>query len=327
MLRTPRAIEKTGDDRPATSLRAFVWRMTGWHQVWVCLLAVVAATLILVPLDLQRRIVDGPISDRNFDGLIRLGLIYMGVVLLHRVVKFVQLAWQAWLAESAVLYVRSHLIGLFRDRDPEDRRAGEAVSIVNAEVDRLGGFAGQAPSQACANVALLVGILAYMLWLSPAIAGVSVALVVPQIALTPLIQKRLNRLLDQRLTMLRGLGEDLSGETVEATGGRLHRIFRNRIASQVLKILMKSVLNTLNLLAPLAVLGWGGYLVIQGETTVGVLVAFVSGFDRLSNPIRELLTFYRTAEHARVQHESIARWMGGITDHGPARLSKAGADG
>jgi ABC-type bacteriocin/lantibiotic exporter with double-glycine peptidase domain len=73
---------------------------------------------------------------------------------------------------------------------------------------------------------------------------------------------------------------------------------------------MKAVLNTLNLLAPLAVLGWGGYLVIEGKTSIGVLVAFLSGFDRLAAPVRELLTFYRTAMQAAVQHASIARWMG-----------------
>ena len=98
-------------------------------------------------------------------------------------------------------------------------------------------------------------------------------------------------------------------QPVAVEEGRLSGIYRNRMAFEFWKNLMKAVLNTLNLLAPLAVLGWGGYLVIQGETTVGVLVAFISGFDRLAAPVRELLTFYRSAQQAAVQHEQIAKWM------------------
>ena len=309
MLMHPKAIRRTGDDTPVRSLSQFVWRMTGRHQIGVCLLAAGTAALNLVPVDLQRRIIDGPISDGNLDGLLLLGLVYLGVVLLHRVLRFFQLQWQSWLSESAVLYVRNHLIGLYRRRDPKGAHAGEAVSIVNAEVDRLGGFAGQAPSQAFSNMTMLVGILGYMFWMAPEIAALSVALVLPQILLLPVIQRRLNRLVNRRILMLRALGEDLGQESIGHTGDRLTGIFRNRMEFQFWKNLMKAILNTLNLLAPLAVLGWGGYLVIQGETTMGVVVAFLSGFDRLAAPVRELVTFYRTAQQAAVQHASIARWM------------------
>jgi len=35
----------------------------------------------------------------------------------------------------------------------------------------------------------------------------------------------------------------------------------------------------------------------------------VSGFDRISGPIRELITFYRNRAQAGVQHDMIAAWM------------------
>lgn len=308
-LKRPKKVRRTGDDSPATSLAAFVWRMTGKQQVWLCLLAVATAVIGLAPVDLQRRIIDGPISDGDIQGLIWLCLLYLGIVVLHRVLRLFQLLWQSWLSESTILYVRNHLIGLYGKRDPEDRHPGEAVSIVNAEVNSLGGFAGQAPSQAFANISMLVGMLGYMLWMSPEIAGLSLALVLPQVLLMPVIQQRLNRLVNERILMLRALGEDISSEPVAVEKGRLMGIYTNRMAFEFWKNLMKAVLNTLNLLAPLAVLGWGGYLVIQGQTTVGVLVAFLSGFDRLAAPVRELLTFYRSAQQAAVQHEQIAAWM------------------
>lgn len=50
-------------------------------------------------------------------------------------------------------------------------------------------------------------------------------------------------------------------------------------------------------------------MVMMGETQVGVIVAFLSGFDRLSSPIRELISFYRVAAQASVQHRLIGEWM------------------
>jgi ABC-type bacteriocin/lantibiotic exporter with double-glycine peptidase domain len=39
----------------------------------------------------------------------------------------------------------------------------------------------------------------------------------------------------------------------------------------------------------------GGYLVTSGATTIGTVVAFISGFQRLADPSRELLAYYRLA--------------------------------
>jgi ABC-type bacteriocin/lantibiotic exporter with double-glycine peptidase domain len=72
---------------------------------------------------------------------------------------------------------------------------------------------------------------------------------------------------------------------------------------------MKSTTNLLTNSAPLSVLLMGGWLVIEGRTTVGVVVAFLSGLQRLEDPLRELLNVYRLAAQARVRHDMIARWM------------------
>lgn len=65
-------------------------------------------------------------------------------------------------------------------------------------------------------------------------------------------------------------------------------------------------------MGPLVALIMGGYLVIQGQTTIGTVVAFVSGFERISGPWRDLLNFYREYEQAKVQHQMIAEWIKGV---------------
>ena len=35
----------------------------------------------------------------------------------------------------------------------------------------------------------------------------------------------------------------------------------------------------------------------------------MTGFERLANPLRELLAYYRIAAQSNVQHKMIAEWM------------------
>ena len=310
----PREIPRTGDDTPARGILAYARRMTGWHQVCACLLALVVAGLNLAPIELQRRLIDDAIAPGDARLLMILGGVYVAVLVLHRALKFVLGVYQGWLTESAALYTRRHLLGLYRDRVAERgaEESGKAVSIIHTEVDKLAGFVGEGPSQACVNMAMLMGVIGYMAMVQPKIAALSLLFLIPQILLTPVMQNRLNRLTESRVALLRALSDGITaGEARDdpPTNRLIGDVFSNRIRFYAWKFLMKGTLNLLNGLAPLSVLVWGGWLAIQGETTVGVLVAFVSGFEKIASPIRELITFYRTCAQAGVQHDLIADWM------------------
>ncbi len=314
-----RTVEKTGDDTAASSLMSYLWRMTGWHQVWACLLAVIVALLNLAPIELQRRIVNEVVETQNVPLLMQFGMLYLGIIVLHQAVKFALNTYQVWMTESTNLYTRRHLLGLYGTtiEDDEDDSTGRVVSIVGTEVDKLGGFVGEGLSQSCANVALLLGVMGYMVVVEPTIALFAIGFLIPQIIVTPLMQRYLNKLVERHVGYMRSLGDtvsDLDGAHEEGDLGILKKIFNNRLRFNMLKFLLKAVLNLLNSLGPLSVLLYGGYLVMMGETQVGVIVAFISGFDRISGPVRELVGFYRVAAQANVQHRMIAKWMAKVTD-------------
>ncbi len=309
----PREVARTGDDSAAATVWGYVWRMTGWHQVASCLFAVSVAVLNLVPIELQRRIVNEVVETQNVPLLIQFGLAYLAVILIHQLAKFGLRMYQGWLIESTNNYTRRHLLKLYGGQVADtEGGAGKVVSIVGSEVEKLAGFVGEALSQACANVAILLGVIIYMFVVEPAIALFALAFMVPQIVLTPFMQRRLNDLVEERVQYLRTLGDHISEmDTPMEKGGPpiLARILSNRMKFNLLKFTLKAALNLMNALGPLSVLIYGGYLVMQGQTQVGVIVAFISGFERISGPVRELVGFYRVAEQARVQHDMIAKWM------------------
>ncbi|WP_295311319.1 ABC transporter ATP-binding protein [Roseobacter sp.] len=317
LKRSPREVRKTGDDSAAGSLLTYVWRMSEWHQPATCLLAVFVALLNLVPIELQRRIVNEVVETRDIPVLVKFGIAYVGVTLAHQLVKYVLWIYQSWLTESATLYTRRHLLHIYEERrngaeEEVNDRSGRTVSIVGAEVEKLGGFVGEAISGACANLAMLLGVVVYMFVVEPQIAVFALAFLVPQIILTPFLQRRLNDLVEERVSMLRDLGDAISDsekDTRDRGPGLIKDIYTNRMRYFILKFILKSSLNLLNSLGPITVLLFGGYLVMQGEVQVGVIVAFLSGFDRISSPLRELIGFYRIAAQASVQHSMIAKWM------------------
>jgi ABC-type bacteriocin/lantibiotic exporter with double-glycine peptidase domain len=163
------------------------------------------------------------------------------------------------------------------------------------------------------NLTLLVVTVVYMAVVQPMIALFSLVFLLPQAIMTPLLQERINRLVEKHLGLVRRLGDqvielDEGNRRDTAVKFTAVSIFRNRVRLYVWKYGLKSLLNFANAMGPLSVLIVGGYMVIQGQTTLGIVLAFVSGFERLSQPIRELVTFYRDAAQTKVQIEMVADW-------------------
>ena len=303
----PDRIASTGDDSPVGSLAAFVWRMSRWRQLGLGALALLAAALDLAPIELQRRIVDDALMRKDLGLLLTLGALYAGALAAQRAVKLALGLLQGWLGESATYYCRRHLMRLWSRRAPG--REGEAVSITGPEIDQLGGFVGAGPSSAIGAAGLLLGVIGYMLWTAPQAAGVSLALLTPQFLIAPLVQRKINALTEQRVGRLRDYGDAVSERDPERADDLACTLYRNKIGITLWKQIQKGALNLLNAAAPLGLLLYGGWMVIEGETTVGVLVAFLSGFQRITEPVRDLLRFYRDCSNNGVRHQMIARWM------------------
>jgi ABC-type multidrug transport system fused ATPase/permease subunit len=325
----PVRIRRTGDDTPARSLYGYVWRMSGWQQAWLSLLAALVAGLSMAPLELQRRIVNNAIGGENLELLVRLAAVYLAVVLVQTGLKYLLRVGQGWVSESAIRYTRRHLLGLYRGRRPSpghddqeirDDDKGRAVSIIGAEVELLGGFVGEAVAEPLVNAGMMLAILGYMFVVEPVLAAACLVFFVPQAIAVPAIQRVINRFIERRIGLLRDFGEQIAhaGEEHSARAepdrdldyqAKLNAIYGNRIRIYLLKFASKGLVNFFNNLAPVVALVAGGYLVIVGQTSLGVVVAFISGFDRLADPLRQLVTFYTLAAQSRVRHEAIARWM------------------
>jgi ABC-type bacteriocin/lantibiotic exporter with double-glycine peptidase domain len=293
----------------------YVWRESRRHQIWLCLLAGAVFPLTMVPLELQRRIVDHAIGNQNLGLLWLLGGVYVVVVLLQGGLKYALRWYRGLVGERAIRRLRARVQQAHR-RDTgstaDDVGRGESVSIVSNEVERVGGFIGESLSEPVLQVGIFVSVLGYMLAVQTTIALVSLAFFVPQAIVVPLLQRAANRRAKRKVRLVRELGELLVIPPDDRGAGyrdRLDGVYGVRLQYYALKFLIKFLNNLLNQVAPLSVLMVGGYLAIQGATTIGTVVAFISGFQRLADPSRELLAYYRLAAETRVQYRLIASWL------------------
>ncbi len=307
----PLPLAPLGPDGPPERLPGYIFRVSRWPQIGLAALALCLTFLGLAPLELQRRIIDDAIIPGERGLLIELAGLYLATVLAHNAVKFLMKWLQGWLAESAVRRARGMLLAHERQgREAGGRAQGASVSVLGSELDRLGGFIGSGPSMAVANLAMLAGVVGYMVAVKPELAWISLLLLLPNILLTPMLQRRLNALTRVQVATLRGFGDSvLDGCGPEVTTPMLDTLYANRMAFHVWKNVLKTALSLLGAAAPLSVLVVGGMLAIEGEASAGVIVAFLSGFQRIAGPIRDLLTFYREAAQAGVRYEMVRRWM------------------
>ncbi len=93
------------------------------------------------------------------------------------------------------------------------------------------------------------------------------------------------------------------------------QIFDIRMHISWLKYFLKFFNNLLGHLGPLSVLLVGGWLVIRGQTEVGTIVAFISGFERISDPWCQLITFYRSVSNARVMYKLVVDTFPPLSPH------------
>jgi putative ABC transport system ATP-binding protein len=276
-------------------------------------------------LDLQKRIINQAIGQRNFDALLWLCGAFLGAVLLNGALKYVKQNLEGYISETMLRDLRGELYNrILRFPLPhlKSTSTGQLVAMILGEVEDLGGYFGLALSTPAFHGAMLIGTLGYMVYANPWMAMVSMVLFPIQIVFIRRLQRKVSQMSRDRVRMVRGLSdriqESVSGlqeiyanDTVAYESGRyrhqLQRIFKIRLNIYNLKYLIKWINNFLEKFGQFLLLLVGGWLIIHHPDTfnLGILVAFLSAYSQLNEPWRELINFFQLKENARVKYEQV----------------------
>jgi ABC-type bacteriocin/lantibiotic exporter with double-glycine peptidase domain len=282
------------------SFRSFIWRTSGHHQIWLAALSAIVFGLTTAPLEIQRRVVNDAFKGGQFSAILLLGAIYLAISLASGLTKLVLNVYRNWVGENVVRDLRMSIDQKITI-DITKRKAAEAegveISLVVAESDPVGQFVGSAVAEPMLQGGILLSVLGYMAYLQPLIAVVVLAVLSPQFVFVPLMQRAINKRATARVVILRGVSVAIV-EHPAAFGDRKQQqrfdtAFELNMGIYMLKFSMNFLMNFMRQLGIGGILLLGGWLVVNGRTQVGTVVAFISGLAEINDPWGDLVTWFR----------------------------------
>jgi ABC-type multidrug transport system fused ATPase/permease subunit len=289
----------------------YVIETSGWHQLSLVVLTTAVFLLEVVPLELQRRVVDDLVKHRDFWWIIALCAVYAGTVLLQGGIKLVLNIYRSWVGERATRDLRRRVHVLVSSSSAASSTAeaeGVQASMIVSEVEAVGGFVGDSVSEPLLQGGILASVLAYMIHVDFWMAATAFLIFVPQLVFVPLMQGAMNRRTRVRVRLIRRLSisvvEGLSGDAARdrIDDERIQRVFELNMGIYRFKFSMNFLMNLSTQLQVIGVLLVGGWAVYANRLEIGGVVAFISGIGRITDPWGDLVNYFRAANIAQVRY-------------------------
>ena len=320
---------------PVVKRSLFSWVLPGniTLQVLIVFIIMITVSTRVLPLEMQKRIVNEAIRLRKIDLLYLYCALYLGAVIFASGLKFLINILQTFISQRALANIRKELyhhiltlpLSFFRRTQP-----GMVVSSLISELTTSGNFVGMAIAVPVTNVLTLLAFAGYLFWLNPLLAAISVSIYPMVLFLIPLLQKRANNANKRRVDTARGLSsriaETITGIHEVHGNGSYHienkkydtlvdRLFKIRIIWTLYVQGVKVVNNFFTNLSPFLIFLLGGYLAMTGRLELGALVAFISAQEKLYEPWKELIEFYQVYQDASTRYKRTMEYFDALPDY------------
>jgi len=317
---------------------------TSWKlQLLLLLIILFLVFLRVLPLEIQKRLINEVLSQKNTQLLVYYCLIYLGAVVCASLLKFTMNALQTHIGQRVMTDMRrelySHILKLplsvFRRI-----QAGSVSSSIITELAPTSNFVGMAVSVPLSNILTLVAFAVYLIWLNPLLGVITLSIYPIALFVIPMLQSRVNSANRERVEGTRKVAdqitESISGvHEVHAHGsfwteeGKFNalaeNLFRIRITWTLYRYGVKVLNNLFVGVGPIIVFILGGYLMIQGKIELGSIVAFLSAQEKLYDPWKELIDFYQIYQDASVRYKKSMSMFDYKTEfelsHDPSQLN------
>ena len=316
------------------SIFGFIWRYSKRQQLGILFLAVLLMPVGYAIFEIPKRIINQALGEdpapvlfgwtwTQLDLLYALCAMFLGIVLVQGALKYTLNVYAGVVAERELRRLRYQLYNhVLRFPLSQFKRVsqGELVQMINAEVEPLGNFiAGAARTPGLAGGQLITSLF-FMFMQDPILGLAAIALYPLQIWLIPKLQAKVNALNKDRVRQVRRNADkiaEISGGVRDIRGNdvslyessrfsrELEKVFRLRLRIYILKFLIKFLNNFIAQLGPFFFYAIGGYLVLQGDVTIGALVAVIGAQQAIASPWKELLAFYQLTYDVKIKYDQV----------------------
>jgi ABC-type multidrug transport system fused ATPase/permease subunit len=303
----------------------------------VSLLAAVATAL--APPFLAKVAIDEGIVGRDLTMLGWIVAAFLAAALLNWGASAAQTYYTAWVGERVLTDLRQRLFAHLQRLSLgyyERNRAGAVISRLTNDVEALDRLVTEGVTSLLQNTLTLAGSAVILLLLDWRL-GLATLAVFPLMSVATAIFRRRSsrayRRVRERLGAVTAtLAEDIAGMRVvqsftreRRNAERFHEVNDHyRAANQetvVLNGLYFPFVDFLSSAATAVVLGYGGYLVFDGDMTIGTLFAFIGYLSNFFDPVQQLSQLYNTFLAAVAALDKVID----VIDEEPEVLDRPGA--
>lgn len=273
-----------------------------------------AATLV-VPIIIAY-IIDVYFITKNFQGVLLFSGLLFVIFIVGLVASYVQVRVMGGLGRRLLFNLRNKIFNKLQELPVaffNQNKAGDLISRINNDTDKLNQFFSQALMQFISNIVLIVGAGIFLVAINVELGLVALLPAMIALAATQLLSPWVKR---TSLKSLRTLGA-MSGEIQESINNfkvivAFNRLdyFRNRFkeanqtnySASVSAGIAGNVFNPIyalaSSLAQMAVLGLGIYLIFTGHFAIGLLIGFLLYVNNFYTPLRQLASVWPSLQLA-----------------------------
>ena len=280
----------------------------------IAILVSSSATLV-VPLIIAH-IVDVYLVTKNFQGVVMYSELLAGIFVLGLITSYLQVKTMGGVGRRLLFNLRNKIFNKLQELPVaffNQNKAGDLISRINNDTDKLNQFFAQALMQFLSNIILIIGTGVFLLVIDFKLGLVALVPAIVALILTQILSPWVKR---ASLKSLRTLGS-MSGEIQESINNfkvivAFNRLdyFRNKFkesneanySASVSAGIAGNIFNPIYVLASslaqLVVLVFGIYFISDGHFTVGLLIGFLLYVNSFYNPLRQLASVWSSLQLA-----------------------------
>ncbi|MEI6650364.1 MAG: ABC transporter ATP-binding protein [Candidatus Moraniibacteriota bacterium] len=274
-----------------------------------------SAVTLAVPIIIAQA-VDGAIAQGDYGGLRTYAAWLLGIFLVGLVSNYLQVKTMGGVGRRLLFNLRNKVFDKLQELPVaffNRNKAGDIISRINNDTEKLNQFFAQALMQFMGNIILIVGTGVFLVVLDVRLGTVALVPAALALVATRLLSPWVKR---TSLASLRTLGA-MSGEIQESINNfkvivafnRLdyfrdkfreanERNYKASVAAGVASNIFNPIYVLVSSLAQLAVLAYGITLIGEGRFTVGLLIGFLLYVNGFYTPLRQLASVWPSLQLA-----------------------------
>ena len=278
-------------------------------------IAISSASTLIAPAIIAHT-VDSYIQNKNFDGVLQFSGLLLLVYIFGAIASYVQVRTMGGVGRRVLFNLRNTIFNKLQSLPVaffNQNKAGDLISRINNDTDKLNQFFAQALMQFISNFVLIAGAGVFLLVINIKLGAAALVPALIVLVLTQLLSPWVKR---ANLASLRSLG-GMSGEIQESLNNfkvivAFNRLdyFRDKfkesnrinyaasIKAGVANNTFTPIYTLASTVAQLIVLSYGIYLISTGDFTLGLLIGFILYVNNFYFPLRQLAAVWSSLQQA-----------------------------